>query len=436
MLLNKGTTLRGTPSARPYVVADYLGSGGQGEVFQATSGSDSYAVKWYYANMATAEQRRILEHLVQRGSPDRRFLWPLELVSSAAHAGYGYVMPLREARYRSVHELLAGKSSPTYAALTNAAYNLVDAFLQLHTAGLSYRDINDGGVLFDYSNGDVVICDNDNVYVNGLGDAGVKGKMRWMAPEIVRDEASPSTDTDLYSLAVLLFFMFLTHHPLEGKKESAIRALDMKAMRMLYGTHPVFIYDPNDVTNRPTREHHPNAVELWPNYPKFLQRLFVRSFTDGLRDPANGRVRENEWRKALARMRDSLYFCTNCHEEQFFDAEVANDSRRCTECGKTPGTPFRMRLENTDIVVVLAEGRRLYEHHLRVQQDYKFDTCLAEAVAKPSQPNVIGLRNLSQDTWVVKAAAGEESHVPPGKAVAITPDSRINFGQRSGVVRS
>ena len=37
-----------------------------------------------------------------------------------------------------------------------------------------------------------------------------------MAPEIVRGEALPSTATDLYSLSVLLFYLLMVSHPLEG----------------------------------------------------------------------------------------------------------------------------------------------------------------------------------------------------------------------------
>jgi serine/threonine protein kinase len=46
----------------------------------------------------------------------------------------------------------------------------------------------------------------------------VKGTPRFMAPEIVRGEALPSTVSDLYSLAVFLFHIFMHGHPLEGSR--------------------------------------------------------------------------------------------------------------------------------------------------------------------------------------------------------------------------
>jgi serine/threonine protein kinase len=43
-----------------------------------------------------------------------------------------------------------------------------------------------------------------------------------MAPELLLSDV-PSRQTDLFSLAVLLFYMLLVHHPLEGKRESSIK---------------------------------------------------------------------------------------------------------------------------------------------------------------------------------------------------------------------
>jgi serine/threonine protein kinase len=119
--------------------------------------------------------------------------------------------------------------------------------------GLCYRDISFGNVFFDPDTGEVLICDNDNVAVDGEGKIGVLGTPRFMAPEIVRGEALPSMHTDVFSLAVLLFYMLIMHHPLEGKRELAIKCLDLPAMNKLYGTDPLFIYDPDDDSGSSTR---------------------------------------------------------------------------------------------------------------------------------------------------------------------------------------
>ena len=73
--------------------------------------------------------------------------------------------------------------------------------------------------------GEALICDNDNVTIDNSPTSEVLGTSHFMAPEIVRGEALPSTKTDLFSLAVLLFYMFMFHHPLEGKREADIHVL-------------------------------------------------------------------------------------------------------------------------------------------------------------------------------------------------------------------
>lgn len=439
MLLQQGERLNSHASHTEYRIKSTLGGGAQGEVYLAESNDRTVALKWYFRHMATQEQRRILDQLIRLGPPDSRFLWPEETIDKQGKPGFGYVMPLRDSGYSTITDLLRGTVSPSYQTLVTAAYELVDAFYQLHSGGLSYRDINDGGVFFDFDEGKVLICDNDNVYIDGLGDAGVKGKMRWMAPEIVRGDVVPSRDTDLFSLSVFLFFLFVAHHPLEGKRESAIKCFDIKAMTKLYGKEPIFIFDPEDDSNRPDPRYHTNAIALWPNYPRYLQRLFVRSFTDGVHDPSHGRVGENEWRKALITLRDSLFHCDGCGAEAFYDGEVVREQagvmQVCRSCRRVPASPARIKIEDYDGVVMLEPGVQLFAHHLEDQAPFKFTEALAEVVAHSQDPRQLGLKNLSNERWVVTKQSGDRLEVDPGRTARIAPNLKIHFGQRHGQLR-
>ena len=133
-------------------------------------------------------------------------------------------------------------------------------------------------MFFDPDTGDVLICDNDNVSANGIDNSSVYGTPRFMAPEIVMGQAKPSRNTDLYSLAVLLFYMFMMGHPLEGKLEAEIKCMDIHAMNKLYGKNPIFIYDPNDKSNRPVKGYQDNVIIYWELYPQVIRDLFIKSF--------------------------------------------------------------------------------------------------------------------------------------------------------------
>jgi DNA-binding helix-hairpin-helix protein with protein kinase domain len=435
-LLTPGQTVQTEASGLPCVVEEFLGGGGQGEVYRAALAGRAVALKWYLPAAATAEQRVALELLAKKGPPTDCFLWPLELASAPGVPGFGYVMPLREPRYRGIVDLMKRRVEPAFRALATAGLDLADSYLQLHARGFCYRDISFGNVFFDPDTGEVLICDNDNVAVDGSAASGVLGTPRFMAPEVVRGEALPSTQTDLYSLAVLLFYLLMVHHPLEGAKEAAIRCLDLPAMTRLYGTEPVFIFDPQDGSNRPVSGCHDNALAFWPIYPRFIRDLFTRAFTDGIRDPQNGRVRESEWRAAMVRLRDSLLYCAGCGAENFYDPDrlrmPGSQPAACWACGGLLQLPPRIRVGRS--VVVLNHDTRLFPHHVDDQRLYDFSRPVAAVSRHPQDPALWGLQNVSAEKWVISAADGVKD-VAPGRNVTLAPGVRINFGRVEGEVR-
>lgn len=418
-------------------VDQFLGGGGQGEVYRANLGGQPVALKWYFPNQATPQQRTALELLVRKGPPNDRFLWPMALACAPGIPGYGYIMPLRDPAYKGIVDLMKRRVEPSFRALTTAGFELADSFFQLHAKGLCYRDISFGNVFFHPGTGHIAVCDNDNVAIDGAGSSGVLGTPRFMAPEIVRGEASPSIQTDLFSLSVLLFYLLMVHHPLEGSRESAIRCFDLPAMTKLYGSDPLFIFDPNNPGNRPMSGHHDNAIAFWPIYPQFLRDIFVRAFTDGIRDPLNGRVRESEWRGTMVRLRDSLIYCGCCGSENFYCAEMMKVSNGkpgiCWSCQKELRVPARIKIGNS--VVMLNHDTRLFPHHVDDDRLYDFSTEVAAMVQHPQNPNLWGIKNCSKEKWVSTTSEGKTSDVEPGRSVALAVGTRINFGRKVGEIR-
>lgn len=433
-MLKRGLQVQGETSGGACVVTEYLGGGGQGEVYRAEMLGREVALKWYFPHTATREQRNALELLVRRGPPSPRFLWPVEMTSAPGVPGYGYVMGLRPARYRGIMDLMRRRIEPSFRALATAGLELANCYLQLHARGLCYRDISFGNAFFDPATGDVLICDNDNVSVNGDSNSGVLGTPRFMAPEVVRQEVMPSTETDLFSLAVLLFYMFTLGHPLDGMKEAAIPVLDFPAMVRLYGQEPVFIFDPDNDQNRPHPERHRIVLEFWPLYPRFLRALFTRAFTLGLRDPHQGRIRENQWRAAMARLRDVICYCGGCGAENFYDADAvsAGEGMTCWSCRTAVQTPPSIRVGKH--LVMLTHDARLFPHHVDEGRLYDFSAPVAEVTPHPMHAHIWGLRNVSADPWRARTAGGGEHIVPTGKSITLAAGTRIDFGRAEGIL--
>jgi eukaryotic-like serine/threonine-protein kinase len=434
-VLKPGAFVRSENKQLKYKLHESLGSGGQGEVFRATLDSHAVAVKWYYPGAATGEQRATLELLLSRGAPGPQFLWPLDLVSSDQMPGFGYVMPIRTAKFRHISELMTRKVEPTFRAILTASSGLSEGYLQLHSRGLCYRDISFGNVFLAPDDGEILICDNDNIAVNGTVNSTVFGTPGFMAPEIMRGEALPSIQTDLFSLAVLLFYLLMMHHPLEGTREAQIRCLDEPARRKLYGTEPVFIFDPVDKSNAPLRGYHDNAIAFWPIYPDYLRELFIRSFTCGIRRPS-ARVRESEWRATLVRARDAIVYCGNCGAENFAQEDSPENGlprMTCWGCsGAFEGPPW-LRV-GRDISVALNHDTQLFPHHVDGSRRYDFSAPLAAVSKHPTVANAWGLKNLSPEVWVCTTPQGMSMEVPPGRTVRLASGTEIHFGKARAVV--
>ncbi len=442
--LTTGTVLRPEFGTIEYRTVELLGEGGQGQVWRVAASSGAgpdYALKWYFPDTATDEQWHALSRLVEGGSPDARFLWPLELARSPGTRGFGYLMGLRSENYRSMVDVMRRAVEPNFRTLATAGFELADGFLQLHSRGLCYLDISFGNVFLQPDDGRVLICDNDNVRVDGQ-PASIAGTPKFMAPEVIRDLMArqiphPNRRTDLFSLSVLLFYMFMMHHPFEGRREAEIACLDADAQNGLYGTDPVFIFSPDDESNRPDANIHPNAVTFWPIYPQFLRDLFVRSFTAGVQDPENGRVQESEWRKAMANVRDAITTCPGCGLENFLDPAGADGTAAgtCWNCGATLADQARLLIEGSGgSLVGLNADTYLFPHHIEGDR-YNFRQPVATVDRHPQIPDVWGLKNMSTNTWKVMMPDGQKWEVPPGRSVTVTPGAHIRFGRRSGVIQ-
>lgn len=430
-LLKTGTILT-SESGNKYVVKQLLGAGGQGEVYDVENGGKHFALKWYYKHTATTSQKEILENLIAKGSPDGSFLWPEDLIYKNSGEPFGYIMALRPKNYRSIVDLMKRKAEPSFYTLCKAAFNLTKGYQKLHAMGYSYRDISFGNLFFDPDTGSVLICDNDNVSVNGKDDSSVYGTPRFMAPEIVLGKAKPSRNTDLFSLAVLLFYMFMMNHPLEGKLEADIKCMDIHAMNRLYGTNPVFIFDPDNKTNRPVRGYQDNALIYWDLYPEHLKALFTQAFTVGISSP-NRRVTENKWLETFANLMSGIVICPSCGAEVFYDEskEKMGGAHICWGCQSSVSIPAKLITGKSS--VLLTQDTKIYSHHL--YGDFDMETIVGSVVQNPKNPNLWGIRNEDKINWTYEKSDGTQIPVAVGRSAGIAAGVKIHFGQTIGEFR-
>ena len=434
--LAQGQIIRLMGGGTTGIVGPMIGSGGQGAVYICDVGGRRLALKWYHANVVQQDKtlRERITRLVALGPPDERYLWPLDRAEIEDYPEFGYVMPLMSGDRRPLKDIIAPpprRLDLSLEARAATCFEVADSFQQLHAEGLCYQDINFGAFFVDPLRGSILICDADNITTDGqLG--GVYGTRKFMAPEVVRREAIPSMKTDLYSMAVLFFYIIFGWHPLDGRREAEITTLDQAAERRLYGLDPLFIFDPVNGANGPVAGLHDWIVARWRAMPRVLQDLFTRSFTAGLSNPANGRVVETEWRQVFARLRDAVAHCAGCGFEIPVNVESAKTPPICAACGKTVARPTRITIGN--YLVATLPGRELYRHHIEPGAAISLAEPVGRIEQHPTNAEILGLHNLTGEPWTGQLQNGNLLPVAPGKTVRVVDGLGVDFGHRHGVV--
>ncbi len=429
-------------------VLKVLGSGGQGIVYLVDFNGSSYALKWYDVDKIKNPQafRKNIETNIKDGAPSEKFLWPKCLTKNDASGGFGYLMDLIPKGYDSFVDILnmyklevnplTGRAVKipvrfgSLSTLITAVINIVNAFRQLHRAGKSYQDLNDGGFFINVETGDVMVCDCDNIAPDGY-NFGIGGKPGYMAPEVVRGISKPDVQTDKYSLAVVLFKLLFRGDPMEGEKVVKDICLTEASELKHYGKEAVFIFNPADNSNRPVRGIHDNVIKFWSIYPEYIKNAFTYVFTVGITEP-NKRIIENEWQKLFIRLRAEIVSCS-CGRTTFMSAfeQCEGNMLRCGKCGSLIAT---LRLSNADYRIPVYMGRRFYSCETDSASD-DFRNVTGEVVENKLKKGMLGIKNLSGKVWKVKMPDGKFYNIESGKGFPLWNDIEIDFGSVTASIK-
>lgn len=425
-VIKVGDTVKMKNGGEAKILSEF-GSGGQGTVYKVTYNGKDYALKWYHPGVFKGKEKEFysnLENNIAKGAPTDAFLWPLG-VTEVLNGSFGYIMDIRPSGYEELTNFFVGSKKKqqvrfkSFAAISTAAINIIQAFRELHNRGYSYQDINNGNFFINPSNGSVLICDNDNVSPYGT-NLGIMGKQRWMAPEIVTLKGDPDKQSDRFSLSVVLFRLLFINHPLEGRY-STPPCMTKELEKKYYGTDPVFVYDPTDSKNRPVPGTDHNLKIFWNVYPQYIRNMFVRAFSQDVMHKRKPRILEKEWLDVFFRLRAETGMCPNCKYEMFYTAEGVN---QCFECGKNVAKPATLAFNQLSLP--LYKGMKVYLWHVDSSLE-DITTVVGEVIANPQNPTLLGLRNLSSSNWMVTLPDASQRPLAPGSVLPIKNGFTIDF---------
>ena len=240
-----------------------------------------------------------------------------------------------------------------------------------------------------------------------------------MAPEIVLG-SSPSVKSDSFSLAVVLFMLFVMSHPFEGKK-TCVPCMTEELEKKFFGKEPVFIYDPDDKSNSPEPGIHCNAIKRWKLYPLYLREKFQKAFSkQALSDPSH-RVLEIDWLRLFIRLRSEIFKCA-CGEIFFADPLQETSCPACSRKNK-----FSMYIKTERYNVPVHQRTKLFNCHTEAESN-DFVTATAEVNQKNDD---FEIKNISNKVWTV-SGNGRQSTIAPNAAMILRKGIAIDFGGFGG----
>lgn len=419
--LASGTRLRA--KLAEIEVLEEIGGGSQGDVYLVKYGRQRKALKWYH-DEALLHRKGFAHNLknnVNHGAPSEEFLWPLDVTEVMDDGCFGYIMDLRPQEYRSADEVLLHPNLfPSYRRIVDVCLNIAHAFRMLHQPGYVYRDISAGNFFVNPQTGRILICDNDNVAPSGF-DTGIRGTPRFMAPEIVVNNCVPTEKSDRHSMATIIFYLMMMHHPLEGMRADM---LDIPTQKRIYGTDPLFIFDPSDRSNAPLPDS--PVLTMWSSLPEHMRKMFIRAFSrDALTTPSH-RPSEIDWIRELVRLRSEIVLCPHCRSNEVFlqDAQPG----RCDNpgCHAEVRVPMRLVVPHMGYALPAVSDTRVYACQTNI-------VCDAAKALDPVawmlavEGRGLCIRNVSNDSWKAHFQ-GNVYDIAPKKAAPAMHGVELEIG--------
>jgi hypothetical protein len=238
-----------------------------------------------------------------------------------------------------------------------------------------------------------------------------------MAPEIVKG-GRPDTLSDRFSLSVILFLLWTNNHPLEGKAAYP-SCMNADNERRIYGDAPLFIFDPDDSSNRPVQGLHKGAITRYPQLPRYLHAEFAKAFSKEVMHEPSKRIIEQEWLRLFIRMRSEVYKCA-CGEVYFADPALPGV---CPVCRK-PASFFGY-IKTPRYNLPIHQQTRLYACHSHKDID-DFQTQIGQ-VGAAGKGYV--LKNLSGKHWTVDGKT-----LAPNGQITLFKGMSIDFGGSSAEI--
>ena len=322
----------------PVILAQKLGSGGEGDIY-ALQSDPTLVAKIYHrfgpehlVKLSVMITHPPADPMAERGHVS--IAWPVDLLLDGRGNPVGYLMPRapHDRKLFTYYNMgLRLKTSPLfhYQYLLTTAANIASAAASLHDAGYVIGDVNESNILAG-DNALVTLVDTDSFQVRDAKSGRIfrspVGKPEYTPPELqgkAFEQVNRGPEHDAFGLGVLFFQLLLEGlHPFDGVYSRAGEPPERQEC-IAQGYFPHGRKAPAFFTPKPT------ALSLDTLAPD-TRALFLLCFSEGHKNPAL-RPSAREWREALNQATKALTQCRQ-NTQHWYVTHLGTD---CPWCART-----------------------------------------------------------------------------------------------------
>lgn len=403
--------------------------------------SDPLVIKMYLKPESDRRERieKIIQtgKMIQTGLPERTLCFPFSFIQCNGFDGVVmphtpmdsiamshddlFVPPFDIAACPKLLDALCS-GSIKYKTMYLNAFHLARAIDKLYRFGFAHCDFSFNNVFINLETGQASVIDLDNLAVREFLTTNIKGTPGFIAPELeIGTKQQPDHETDAHSLAVLVFYLLMSRHPLVGSKMNLDFATDPFGRNALFTDHP-----------KNTRNRFLSGGIEFNDLPDSIRELFLKAFVDGLHDPSK-RPSATRWINPLWAAIDAMVVCRRCGQTTPVQAVTHSSpnalAKKCIFCGNELQGPLFVLKFTSGQVKVIEEGSRLYPHHLNGDtHQYDFSHVLADC--KKHQTGEVILANRNSAPITAHFQSGQSKTITQQQGFSLRHAKRIEFNHR------
>ncbi len=342
-------------NGKEYTLGAKLGGGKEGSVFDIVEKNGAVVKIINDVNMSKTQRNEMYSHLqwlynLGRRSDNKELRQYMALPLGLLDDELGYAMLKAGdhdslSRYITVPEIdgefdVWFRERYTLKKRYQIIVNLFDALRKIHLAGLIFTDLSPNNIMVHKKENQIVFIDTDNTRKRTDSYLSVLGTPGYMAPEVYRkpdvklaqenhidpkilsNSGRITTESDIFSAAVIAFQLLTLCHPFigdeieEGTSDDETRALEIK-------TDYIF---KSGTSNTSSYALAPYFEQL--TTPE-IRHLFERTFDVGKHHPSL-RPTAEEFLEAFQNALDKIVECPSCGFSRIY---VPGESNQCVGCG-------------------------------------------------------------------------------------------------------